>query len=167
MNITITGSNGFIGSNLYLNLEDDKRVSKIYKITSESTESELENAIQKSDAVINLAGVNRSKSNQDFVDTNVNFAKKLQFLFKTAHLANSCFTLHHLMLEEMMYMAKVKWMVSLLLRRFLRTVKKLVIERFPGIFGKNSKPFYNSVVATFCHNVAHGKKMKLTIRFQK
>ena len=126
MNITITGSNGFIGSNLYLNLEDDiKSIENIQDNIRINRYRGIKRKLQKSDIVINLGWRNRSKSNQDFVDTNVNFLqKKLQFLFKTAHLANSCFTLHHLMLEEMMYMAKVKWMVSLLLRRFLRTVKK-------------------------------------------
>ena len=67
MIITIIGSNGFIGSNLVLNLSDDQRVDKLFQITSKSSSNDLKHAVERSDVVINLAGVNRSENDKDFL----------------------------------------------------------------------------------------------------
>ena len=162
MIVTIIGSNGFIGSNLVLNLSDDQRVDKLFQITSKSSSNDLKHAVDRSDVVINLAGVNRSENDQDFIDINVKFAKTVaQYVLNS----NQCKKLIHsssLHAGRSDVYGKSKEEGENEIKKILNnSSKEVFIERFPGVFGKNSKPNYNSVISTFCHNLANELEIRV------
>lgn len=159
MNITIIGSNGFIGSNLSLSLEDESSFEKLFKITTKSPRKELKTAINSSEIVINLAGVNRSKSDDDFIDVNVNFAREIATMVSKSPKTQKLLYASSAHAGRDDIYGKTKFQGEEAVKEILKkTNKEYLIERFPGIFGKNCKPYYNSVVATFCYNIANGKE---------
>ena len=162
MNLTIVGSSGFIGSNLTLDLTDDKRLNALFKITSESSRSDLEDAITNSHAVVNLAGINRSQEDQDFFNVNVEFAKVVAQLVKDSDKCETLIYLSSIHAGRSDVYGQSKEQGEQEIKRILdQSSKNLFIERFPGIFGKNAKPNYNSVISTFCHNLANGLEIKI------
>ena len=156
MNVCILGSEGFIGSNLYLSLTDDKRAKEIFKITSSSSIDDLSKAINDSDVIVHLAGVNRSDNESDFFEVNVNFTKIVVEKFCNSKKAKKLIFSSSKHAGRNDAYGKTKIDAEKILEKANKNSdKEISILRLPGIFGKNCKPNYNSVVATFCHRVAN------------
>ena len=171
MNILITGAAGFVGKNLTAALEcirdgRDKThpgltVGELYLYDIDSDPALLETACQKADFVFNLAGVNRPKNQEEFMQGNFGFASTLLDTLKKYR--NTCPVMLSSSIQATMvgryagseYGRSKKAGEELFFSYAAETGAKVLVYRFPNLFGKWCRPNYNSAVATFCHNYAH------------
>ncbi|MBQ7258146.1 MAG: NAD-dependent epimerase/dehydratase family protein [Abditibacteriota bacterium] len=171
MNILVTGSKGFVGKNLIQtlkNIRDGKdnsypalSVNDIYEYDIDISQSVLEEGCQKADFVFNLAGVNRPKDNSEFMEGNFGFASTLLDTLKKYN--NKCPVMLSSSIQASLVgrYAESDYGKSKLAGEELffqygkETGAKVLIYRFQNLFGKWSKPNYNTVIATFCYNIAH------------
>ena len=172
MNILITGAEGFVGKNLAAslkNIKDNKnrthpeiKVDNIYLYDVGSSYEELDEACQNADFVFNLAGVNRPKDTGDFIKGNFGFASTLLDTLKKH--GNTCPVMLSSSIQATLegrfagseYGISKKKGEELLFDYQRETGAKVLVYRFPNIFGKWCRPNYNSAVATFCNNIANG-----------
>ena len=172
MNILITGAAGFVGKNLTAALEcirdgRDKThpgltVGELYLYDIDSDPALLETACRKADFVFNLAGVNRPKNQEEFMQGNFGFASTLLDTLKKYR--NTCPVMLSSSIQATMvgryagseYGRSKKAGEELFFKYAEETGVKVLVYRFPNLFGKWCRPSYNSVVATFCHNIANG-----------
>ena len=171
MNILITGAAGFVGKNLTAALEciRDGRdrthpgltIGELYLYDIDSSEALLEEACEKADFVFNLAGVNRPQNQEEFMAGNFGFASTLLDTLKKHH--NSCPVMLSSSIQATLvgryangeYGKSKKAGEELFFSYGEETGAKVLVYRFPNLFGKWCRPNYNSAVATFCHNYAH------------
>lgn len=174
MKILVTGSNGFVGRNLVWNLRElrdgknktrpNLTITEIYGYDLNSTQEELDNICQRVDFVFNLAGVNRPKDNSEFMEGNFGFASTLLDTLKKygnkcpVMLASSAQASLAGRFEGSEYGKSKLAGENLFLDYSKETGAKVLIYRFPNLFGKWCKPRYNSAVATFCNAVANGEE---------
>ena len=171
MNILITGAAGFVGKNLSAALHclqngtDRTRpglsIGELYLYDKDSPAELLEKACEKADFVFNLAGVNRPKEQEEFMEGNFGFASTLLDTLKKHH--NPCPVMLSSSIQATLvgryaeggYGLSKKAGEELFFRYGEETGAKVLVYRFPNLFGKWCRPNYNSVVATFCYNYAH------------
>ena len=170
MKILVTGSKGFVGKNLtesLKNIRDGKdktrpnlQIEEIYLYDIDSAESELETACKNTDFVFNLAGVNRPKNNSEFLKGNFEFAEKLLGTLKKYN--NTCPVMLSSSVQATLegrynndYGKSKKAGEELFFNYCEETGTKVLVYRFPNLFGKWCRPNYNSAVATFCNNLAN------------
>ena len=171
MDILITGAAGFVGKNLTAALEcirDGKdrthpglQIGRIYCYDIDSPASVLEEACRKADFVFNLAGVNRPKSQEEFMQGNFGFASTLLETLKKYN--NTCPVMLSSSIQATLvgryaggeYGKSKKAGEELFFSYAEDTGAKVLVYRFPNLFGKWCRPNYNSAVATFCHNYAN------------
>ena len=154
MKVLVTGANGFIGKNLCIELMNKGHIVLSYDI--DKTDEDLANYIQVADFIIHLAGVNRPLNADEFYDGNTNFTKALVDIIKksgrTIPLLFSSTTQAEL---DNDYGVSKRMAEDYLFSFMEETENPVIIYRLTNVFGKWCKPNYNSVVATFCHNVAN------------
>lgn len=161
MRVLITGADGFIGKNLQLRLRERKDV-EVVSYTRADSISDLPKRLNEVDVVFHLAGVNRPKDPREFVVGNVDLTLALCEAMRNSErplrvlLASSTQAL----LENPYGLSKRQ--AEQLLQSFA-DVSGLSVHlfRLPNVFGKWCKPNYNSVVATFCHNIARGLPVQI------
>lgn len=171
MNILITGAAGFVGKNLTAALaairdgKDRTRpnlsIGELYLYDLNSAPELLETACEKADFVFNLAGVNRPKDEKEFMEGNFGFASTLLNTLKKYR--NTCPVMLSSSIQATLmgryagseYGKSKKAGEELFFSYAQETGAKVLIYRFPNLFGKWCRPNYNSAVATFCHNYAH------------
>lgn len=154
MKILITGHNGFIGKNAKHQLRD-RYGHEIITFGSEDKLDILKNIINEIDVILHFAGLNKSENENDFYKVNENFTKKIcqicvdagkkiPIIFTSSiHVSNSnSYGLSKLAAEKV------------LIEHSNKNNSKIYIFRLPHVIGKWSKPNYNSVVSTFCYNIA-------------
>ena len=170
MKILITGANGFVGKNLAAALENIKigndrthlslSIEKLYLYDINSSIESLEEACENADFVFNLAGVNRPKTEDEFFKGNFGFAEKLLELLKKYNnrcpvmLSSSTQASLSGRFEGSVYGQSKKAGEELFFNYARETGAKVLVYRFPNVFGKWCRPNYNSAVATFCNNIA-------------
>ena len=170
MKILITGARGFVGKNLTENLKnirDGKNrtrnisVEDIFEYDLDSTARQLEEYCSKCDFVFNLAGVNRPKDTSEFMKGNFGFANTL---LDTLHkYGNTCPVMLSSSIQatligrygESDYGRSKLAGEELFFQYGEKTGAKVLVYRFPNLFGKWCRPNYNSAVATFCNNIAN------------
>lgn len=171
MNILITGAEGFVGRNLHHALaciRDGKdrthsglEVDKLYLFDRNTDMSVLEEGCRCADFVFNLAGVNRPQNTEEFMQGNFGFASQLLDLLKKYR--NTCPVMLSSSIQATMigryagspYGESKRAGEELFFQYAKETGAKVLVYRFPNLFGKWCRPNYNSAVATFCHNYAH------------
>lgn len=170
MNILITGAAGFVGRNLTAaleNIRDGKdrthpglEVSKLYLYDIGTEPEIMEEACREADFVFHLAGVNRPENPEDFMRGNFGFASEL--LEKLEKSQNTCPVMLSSSIQATCigrydgpYGRSKKAGEELFFRYGQKTGAKVLVYRFPNLFGKWCRPNYNSAVATFCHNMAN------------
>lgn len=153
--IVLTGAIGFIGQNLGLALSA-RHDFTIFPHDIGDNIDELQRALFQADVVIHLAGINRPQKLEEFVSGNVDFSR---FLFDAIRKAgrHPRFVISSSIQAAMdnPYGASKKAMEDDARAFATQTGSELFIYRFPNVFGKWARPFYNSVIATFCHQLAH------------
>lgn len=170
MNILVTGAKGFVGRNLVENLKNirdgkDKTknfvVSDIYEYDIDSTVEELDIFCSKADFVFNLAGVNRPKDNSEFMAGNFGFASTLLETLKKHNNKAPVMISSSIQATLIGRYGESDYGKSKLAGEKLffdygnENNVKVLVYRFPNLFGKWCRPNYNSAVATFCNNIAN------------
>lgn len=171
MNILVTGAKGFIGKNLVAslkNIKEDKDrthsslvINEIYEYDINSTEEELNCYCKNADYVFNFAGVNRPQNNEEFMKGNLEFGSILldtlkKYNNKAPVMLSSSIQATLLGRYGESDYGKSKLAGEELFFEYGKECNvKVLIYRFPNIFGKWCRPNYNSVVATFCNNIAN------------
>lgn len=171
MNILITGANGFVGKNLMVSLKAIKdgkdkihpnlKIDEIFCYDIDSTTEELNTYCQNANFVFNLAGVNRPQNEEEFMQGNFGFASTLLDTLKKYN--NTCPVMLSSSIQATLIgrYAESDYGKSKLAGEELffdyskETGAKVLIYRFPNLFGKWCRPNYNSAVATFCNNIAN------------
>ena len=171
MKILITGANGFVGKNLteaLKNIRDGKdktrpnlNIEEIYCYDIESTSDELEAACRNADFVFNMAGVNRPQNTEEFMKGNFGFANTLLETLKK--YGNKCPVMLSSSIQATLigryaegeYGKSKKAGEELFFDYAKESGTKVLVYRFPNLFGKWCRPNYNSAVATFCNNIAN------------
>lgn len=171
MKILVTGAKGFVGRNLCAQLKNvqegkakcygDLTVSAIYEYDIDSTLEELDAYCKDCDFVFNLAGVNRPQNQEEFMQGNFGFASIL--LDNLKKYQNSCPVMISSSIQATLagrfgtseYGKSKKAGEELMFEYGEETGAKVLVYRFPNLFGKWCRPNYNSAVATFCNNIAN------------
>lgn len=171
MNILVTGAKGFVGRNLVESLKairggkDHTRptltVGEIFEYDIDTAPELLADYCAGADFVFHLAGVNRPKDNAEFMTGNFGFSSTLLDTLKAC--SNTCPVMLSSSIQATLLgrfvgseYGKSKLAGEELFFRYAQeTGAKVLVYRFPNLFGKWCRPNYNSAVATFCHNYAH------------
>lgn len=171
MNILVTGAEGFVGKNLVSALKNIKYnknrtrpnivIDDVYEYDIQSTNEQLKEYCKSADFVFNLAGVNRPKEQSEFMEGNFGFASELLEALKAN--GNKCPVMLSGSIQATLVgrysgseYGKSKLAGEELFFRYAEeTGAKVLVYRFPNIFGKWCRPNYNSAVATFCNNIAN------------
>lgn len=170
MKILVTGAHGFVGKNLCAqlnNIKDGKArnypvsVSEVMEYDLDTDPALLDGFCAQADFVFNLAGVNRPKEQSEFMQGNFGFASTLLDTLKKH--GNTCPVMLSSSIQATLIgrygtsdYGKSKLAGEELFFDYAQeTGAKVLVYRFPNLFGKWCRPNYNSVVATFCHNIAH------------
>lgn len=161
MKILVTGAKGFVGKNLVAELKN-RGFNEIFEFYRESDTWLLEKYTKECDFVFHLAGVNRPKDENEFMVGNYETTNQLlDLLKKHGNKAPVLITSSIQAGMDNPYGKSKKAGEELLLRYSKETDIKVYVYRLPNLFGKWSKPNYNTVVATFCHNVARGLDVQI------
>lgn len=171
MKILVTGAQGFVGKNLCAQLKNikegkakcygDLTISEVYEYDINSTPEELNQWCKDCDFVFNLAGVNRPQNTEEFMQGNFGFASTLLDTLKKHQ--NTCPVMLSSSIQATLagrfgtseYGKSKKAGEELFFEYGKETGAKVLVYRFPNLYGKWCRPNYNSAVATFCHNIAH------------
>ena len=155
MNVLITGAKGFLGKNLVSNLRLNKDII-IYEYDKENTPADLDKYTSDCDFVFHLAGVNRPKDTNEFMEGNFGFTSTLLDYLKKNN--NKCPIMISSSIQAELdneYGKSKKAGEDLILKYGSDNNIDVYIYRFPNLFGKWCKTNYNSVIATFCNNIAN------------
>ena len=169
MNILITGAKGFVGRNLVETLKTirdgknrtrDLKIEEIYEFDIDTDPALLDEYCKKADFVFNLAGVNRPQNPEAFMQGNFGFASTLLDTLKKCK--NTCPVMISSSIQatcigryDSDYGRSKKAGEELVFAYGQETGAKVLVYRFPNLFGKWCRPNYNSAVATFCNNIAN------------
>lgn len=161
MKILVTGANGFIGKNLIAEL-NNRGYNDIYKVDIDTSESELIQYCTDCEFVFHLAGVNRPQNVDEFMEGNFGFTSTLLKALKDAkNTAPVLITSSTQALLDNPYGVSKKAGEDLLFSYSKETGANVYVYRLTNVFGKWSRPNYNSAVATFCNNIAAGLPIKV------
>ncbi|WP_342388764.1 NAD-dependent epimerase/dehydratase family protein [Salinicoccus bachuensis] len=161
MNILITGANGFIAKNLIADLSH-RGEHTITRVTRDTSKENLINACKKADFVYHLAGVNRPKNTNEFIDGNINFTRDLVSILKDSDTPPPILITSSIQAEnDTPYGKSKKSAEDMIFSYGAHTGARILVYRLPNVFGKWCKPNYNSVVATFCNNITHNKPVQV------
>lgn len=172
MKILVTGAKGFVGRNLCAQLKNirdrkarfygDLQIDDVYEYDLDSTEEQLEGWCRDCDFVFNLAGVNRPKDPEEFMRGNFGFASTLLDTLKRhgnrapVMLSSSAQASLTGRFGDSEYGRSKRAGEDLFLRYGEENGVRVLVYRFPNLYGKWCRPNYNSAIATFCHNIANG-----------
>lgn len=156
MKILITGAKGFIGKNLTAELKN-RGYNELYEYDAETGPLILDDFTRDCGFVYHLAGVNRPKNPDEYRRGNFDFTRQL--LESLKNNGNSCPVVLSSSVQAALknpYGDSKRGAEELLFAYGRETGARVLVYRFPNVFGKWCRPNYNSAVATFCHNIARG-----------
>lgn len=154
MHVIVTGANGFIGRHVTTLLECTPDVT-VGRITRDTPAATLDAELARADAVIHLAGINRPKDDREFIVGNVDFTRTIvDGLRDAGRKATLVISSSSRAAEDTPY-GRSKAQAEDLVRAYAQaTGARTAVFRLPNVFGKWSRPNYNSAIATFCHAIA-------------
>jgi UDP-2-acetamido-2,6-beta-L-arabino-hexul-4-ose reductase len=160
MNVLVTGANGFIGKNIIIHLNELGIDTIVY--TRENSIQDLPGLIKKSDFIIHLAGENRPIDEKDFDTVNARLTASICESVRSTGRQIPIILASSVQATFDNTYGKSKLDAEMIVKRLeTDTGSPTYIYRLPGVFGKWCKPNYNSVVATFCHNISHNLPMQI------
>ena len=180
MRILVTGAKGFVGKNLcsqLLNIQEGKarwygdlQIDAVYEYDLDSTPEQLDEWCKDCDFVFNLAGVNRPQDPKKFMEGNFGFATTLLNTLKK--YKNNCPVMISSSIQATLagrfgtseYGKSKKAGEELMFEYGNETGAKVLVYRFPNLFGKWCRPNYNSAIATFCNNIANDLPIQVNDR---
>lgn len=161
MNVLVTGASGFIGKNLVTKLKEEKDLN-IYEYDKDIDKQTLEDYCKEADFVYHLAGVNRPDDEEEFMKANFGFT--LELLELLSKYRKQCPVMLSSSIQATYnnsYGKSKKAAEDLVIDYAMKNNTNVFIYRLPNVFGKWCKPNYNSVVATFCHNIARNLPIRI------
>ena len=180
MKILVTGAMGFVGKNLCAQLNNikegkarwygDVQIDAVYEYDLDSTPEQLDEWCRDCDFVFNLAGVNRPQDPKEFMEGNFGFATTLLNTLKK--YKNNCPVMISSSIQATLagrfgtseYGKSKKAGEELMFEYGKETGAKVLVYRFPNLFGKWCRPNYNSAIATFCYNIANDLPIQVNDR---
>ena len=180
MRILVTGAKGFVGKNLCAQLKNirdgkarwygDLQIDAVYEYDIDSTIEQLDQWCKQCDFVFNLAGVNRPKDPKEFMEGNFGFATTLLNTLKK--YKNNCPVMISSSIQATLagrfgtseYGKSKKAGEELMFEYGKETGARVLVYRFPNLFGKWCRPNYNSAIATFCNNIANDLPIQVNDR---
>lgn len=180
MKILVTGAKGFVGKNLCAQLNNIREgknksygeltISEVFEYDIDSSWEQLDGYCQACDFVFNLAGVNRPQNQEEFMQGNFGFASTLLDMLKK--YKNACPVMISSSIQATLagrfgnseYGKSKKAGEELMFEYAKETGAKVLVYRFPNLFGKWCRPNYNSAIATFCHNIANDLPIQVNDR---
>ena len=180
MKILVTGAKGFVGKNLCAQLQNIREgknksygeltISEVFEYDIDSSLEQLDTYCQSCDFVFNLAGVNRPQNQEEFMQGNFGFASTLLDMLKQHH--NTCPVMISSSIQATLagrfgtseYGKSKKAGEELMFEYGQEVGAKVLVYRFPNLFGKWCRPNYNSAIATFCNNIAHDLPIQVNDR---
>ena len=160
-NVLITGVNGFIGLNLCTSLARFDGLN-ILKASRATTDIELLNMVEQADIIFHFAGVNRSQNEEEFIDVNLKLTQKITGALQKFGKKTPIIFASSIHADRDDPYGRSKKLAEIALEKHHEISKSPVaILRLPNVFGKWCRPNYNSVVATFCHKIAHNQAIKV------
>ena len=180
MRILVTGAKGFVGRNLCSQLNNikegkarwygDVKIDAVYEYDIDSTPEQLDQWCKDCDFVFNLAGVNRPQDPKEFMEGNFGFATTLLNTLKK--YKNNCPVMISSSIQATLagrfgtseYGKSKKAGEELMFEYGKETGAKVLVYRFPNLFGKWCRPNYNSAIATFCNNIANDLPIQVNDR---
>lgn len=180
MKILVTGAKGFVGKNLCSQLNNIKegkarwyegvQIEEVFEYDLGNTQEELDKFCAEADFVFNLAGVNRPQNQEEFMQGNFGFASLLLDTLKKYN--NTCPVMISSSIQATLagrfgnseYGRSKKAGEELMFQYAEETGAKVLIYRFPNLFGKWCRPNYNSAIATFCNNIANDLPIQVNDR---
>lgn len=180
MKILVTGAKGFVGKNLCAQLNNicegknksygELNVSEVFEYDIDSSLEQLDGYCQECDFVFNLAGVNRPQNQEEFMQGNFGFASTLLDMLKKHH--NTCPVMISSSIQATLagrfgtseYGKSKKAGEELMFEYGQEVGAKVLVYRFPNLFGKWCRPNYNSAIATFCNNIANDLPIQVNDR---
>lgn len=161
MRVLVTGARGFIGKNLTVHLEQEEQFS-VLTFSRDNSLDELNLLVDQADAVIHLAGENRPKDVSAFDEINAGLTQSLCDAIRiTGRRIPLVFASSTQAGLDNPYGQSKRSAEEIVEALGNATCNPVYIYRLPGVFGKWCKPNYNSVVATFCHNIAQDLPIKI------
>lgn len=161
MKILVTGARGFVGKNLVAEL-NNRGYKDIYKFDKDTDKSFLDKYTKDCEFVFHLAGVNRPKDEKEFMEGNFGFTSELLDLLKKHDNKAPILITSSIQAElDNPYGKSKRAGEELLFNYSKETGAKVLVYRLPNLFGKWSRPNYNSVVATYCYNIARGLDIQI------
>lgn len=161
MRIVVTGADGFIGRNLTLRLAE-AGYEDIHAVTRQTSDQELLDLTRTADFVYHLAGVNRPKDPTEFTEANAEFTERLcELLAASGGRAGIAFSSSTQAELPNPYGESKRCGEEAVLSYGRSSGSPSFVLRFPNVFGKWSRPNYNSAIATFCHNLARGLPIRV------
>jgi len=161
MKVLITGADGFIGKNLRVKLSE-REDFEVLPITRSTDEDALIQAVAEADAVVHLAGVNRPRDPAEFTAENSGFTARLcELLLATERAVPVVFASSIQAVRENPYGLSKRAAEQHLTDYAVHSGASVGLYRLANVFGKWCRPNYNSAVATFCHNIAHGLPIRI------
>lgn len=162
--VLVTGSQGFIGKNLVEVLSRQDGI-KITSFTADDDIPTLELLLEGVDIIYHLAGVNRPVKSEEFTSGNTGLTQTIVSILSAKHKAPTIVMSSSTQAElDNPYGISKKKAEDILIDYGKRTGAPVYIYRLTNVFGKWCRPNYNSVVATFCHNIAHGLDITISDR---
>lgn len=161
MKALVTGADGFIGRNLSVRLQELKDI-EVLPFTRQCGADELAKRVAEADVIVHLAGANRPQNPAGFIEDNADLTARLSDAVRSCGRPVPILFASSIQAENDTPYGRSKQAAEhALLSLHAATGNPLRIFRLPNVFGKWCRPNYNSVVATFCHNVCHGLPLRV------
>lgn len=161
--VAITGAQGFIGRNATMQLRDTPDI-EVVEFSRDSSIDRFYDEVKTCEALIHLAGVNRSQDDNEFFEVNLRLTEKITHFLRDHHRIPVFFASSILAGTNSPYGQSKQAAEEVLWEYQRETGIPVRVVRLPNVFGKWSRPNYNSVVATFAHNIARGVSIEVADR---
>ncbi len=161
MKVLVTGSDGFIGKNLCVSLQRVEDL-EVVKFNHENALDDLQGLIESSDFIFHLAGINRPENETEFLEGNADLTENICNCIRQSGRNIPLVLTSSVQAERSNAYGRSKLKAEMhVLNLYMDLENTVYIYRLPNVFGKWCKPNYNSVVATFCHNISHGLPIQI------
>lgn len=161
MNVLVTGADGFVGKNLCVSLQRIEDL-EVVKFNHEYAIEDLQGLIESSDFIFHLAGINRPKNETEFLEGNADLTENICNCIRESGRNIPLVLTSSVQAERPNAYGRSKLKAEMhVLNLYMDLNNAVYIYRLPNVFGKWCKPNYNSVVATFCHNISHNLPIQI------